>query len=58
VKIHHLAQSDIETDIDVVNKLYMEQSVKTLMNQQKESHERFISFEKDVRALQTTSFGV
>jgi len=34
--------------IDAVIKLYMEQHVKTLMNQQKESDERLTSFEKDV----------
>jgi len=47
----HLAQP--EADIEAVNKL--EQCVKTLMNQQKESDKRLTSFEKDVRALQTTS---
>jgi len=55
-KIRHLEQS--EADIDAVNKLYVEQRVKTLMNQQKESNERLTSFEKDVRALQITSFSV
>jgi len=50
-KIRHLAQP--EADTDAVNKLYVEQRVKTLMNQQKESDERLTAFEKDERALQT-----
>jgi len=45
-------------DIDAINKLYVEQRVKTLTNQQKESDERLTLFEKDVRALQTTNFSV
>jgi len=36
------------TDIDAVNKLYVEQRVKILTNQQKESDERLTPFEKDV----------
>jgi len=55
-KICHLAQPEV--DIDAVNKLYVEQRVKTLTNQQKELNERVTVFEKDVRALQTTSFSV
>jgi len=47
----HLAQ--LEADTGAVNKLYVKQRIKTLMNQQKESDERLTSFEKDVRALQT-----
>jgi len=39
-KIHHLAQPDIDT----INKLYVEQLVKILTNQQKESDERLTSF--------------
>jgi len=50
-EICHLAQ--LEADIDAVNKLYVEQRVKTLTNQQKESDEKLTSFEKDMRALQT-----
>jgi len=49
-KICYLSQFEVDTD--TVNKLYVEQRVKTLTNQQKESDERLTSFEKDVR-LQT-----
>jgi len=48
-KIRHLAQPDT----DAVNKLYVEQRMKILMNQQKESDERLTLFEKDVQTLQT-----
>ncbi|EFN60755.1 hypothetical protein EAG_00774 [Camponotus floridanus] len=40
-------------DNENLNKLYVEQYVKTLKNQQKESDEKLTAFEKDVRALQT-----
>jgi len=50
-KIRHVAQP--EADTDAVNKLYVEQCVKTLKNQQKESDEKLTAFERDVRALQT-----
>ena len=49
-KIRRLAQPEINTD--AVNKLYVDQYIKTLMNHQKESDERLTSLEKDVRALQ------
>jgi len=56
-KIRHLAQPEVDTD--AVNKLYVEQRVKTLTNQQKASDERLTSFKKDVWALQIiTSFSV
>jgi len=48
-KIRRVAQP--EADTDAVNKLYVEQCVKTLKNQQKESDEKLIAFEKDMRAL-------
>ena len=50
-KIRRVAQP--EADTDVVNKLYVDQCVKTLRNQQKESDEKLTALEKDVRALQT-----
>jgi len=50
-KIRRVAQP--EADTDAVNKLYVEECVKTLKNQQKESDEKLTAFEKDVRALQT-----
>lgn len=50
-KIRHVAQP--EADTDAVNKLYLEQCIKTLMNQQKQSDEKLTALEKDVRALQT-----
>jgi len=50
-KIRRVAQP--EADTDAVNKLYVEQCVKTLKNQQKESDGKLTAFEKDVRALQT-----
>ena len=50
-KIRRVAQP--EADTDAVNKLYMEQWVKTLLNRQKESDEKLSAIEKDVRALQT-----
>jgi len=55
-KIHHLAQH--EAGIDANNKLNVEQRVKTLTNQQKESDEKLTPFKKDVRALQITSYSV
>jgi len=51
-KIRHLAQ--LEADTGAVNKLYVKQRIKTLMNQHKESDERLTSFEKDVRVFQKT----
>jgi len=50
-EICHLVQP--EADTHVVNKLYVEQRVKTLMNQQKKSDKRLTSFKKDEQALQT-----
>src|SRR5580765_3230686 len=50
-KIRRVAQP--EADTDAVNKLYVEQCVKTLWNQQKESDDKLNAIEKDVRALQT-----
>jgi len=50
--------SSSAADTDAVNKLYVEQRIKTLTNQQKESDERLTSFGKNVQALQTTSFSV
>ena len=47
-KIRRVAQP--EADTDAVNKLYVEQCLKTLKNQQKESDEKLTAFEKDVRA--------
>jgi len=49
-KIRRVAQP--ETDTDAVNKLYVEQCLKTVKNQQRKSNEKLIAFEKDVRALQ------
>ena len=43
-KIRRVAQP--EADDDVVNKLYVDQCVKTLRNQQKESDEKLTAFEK------------
>ncbi|KMQ82870.1 hypothetical protein RF55_21619 [Lasius niger] len=51
-KIRRVAQP--EADTDVVNKLHVEQCVKALWNQQKESDEKLNALEKDVLALQTT----
>jgi len=48
-----LLQQELEADTGAVNKLYVKQRIKTLMNQHKESDERLTSFEKDVRAFQT-----
>ncbi|EFN67666.1 hypothetical protein EAG_06103 [Camponotus floridanus] len=42
-----------EVDTDAVNKLYVEECIKTLKNQQKESDEKLTAFEKGVRTLQT-----
>jgi len=41
-----------ESDDDVANKLYMEQSVRILRDQQGEIYERLIAFEKDMQTLQ------
>jgi len=49
-KIRHVAQP--EADTDAVNKLYVEQCVKTLTDQQKGSDEKLTSLEKDVRAIE------
>jgi hypothetical protein len=50
-KIRRVAQP--ETDDNAVNKLYVDQCVKSLRNQLKESDEKLTALEKDVRALQT-----
>ena len=49
-KIRRVAQPEVDTD--AVNKLYVEQYLKTLKNQQKESDEKLTALEKDIRALQ------
>ena len=50
-KIRRVAQPVADTD--AVNKLYVDQCIKTLMNQQKQSDEKLTALEKDVRAIQT-----
>jgi len=49
--MHWKDSSSIAAGIDAINKLYAEQRVKTLTNQQRESDERLTSFEDELRRV-------